>query len=338
VKVSVVVPFYSARRFVPAAIENLRHHIAPDVEFVLVDDASPDGTREALEEHAATLPGARVVARSTNGGLASARNSGVDESVGRYVTFLDADDWYGRGYLGELVATIERLPCDFVRVDHVQVRGRKRVIVRSPEGRRDEVFEPQASILPFDRSSGVDYPYAWAGIFDVERMGKQLLRFDDGLHTCEDRPWLWRLYLRASSHAVVGLHGLFYRREVAGSLTQVADRRQLHFIDAFDQIIADVTADADDARRYLVKAIRSYCAIIAHHLREDGRFAPALRRELHERSAAALHRLPSDVLSYVLAEMDRRRAAQLRSLMRRHPPSAAGAVTTGQPTVAGTRR
>lgn len=315
-KVSVVVPFYRAVPYVPAAIANLARHAAPGVEFVLVDDGSHDGTFEALHEHAEHLSGARIVARTANGGLAAARNSGIEAATGRYLTFLDADDWYGPGYLGELVAAIERYPGDFVRVDHVQVRRRKRYVVRSAEGHRDELFTPRSSILPSHRSSGIDYPFAWAGIFDIERLGKELLRFDDGLHTCEDRPWLWRLYLHAESHAVVGLTGLFYRRDVAGSLTQIGDERQLHFIDAFDLIIQEVAKDPDAERLFLHKAIRSYCAIMAHHLRLQHRFVPELQVKLRRRSSEALHRLPSDELARVFTAMADPRVRMLRRMMR----------------------
>ncbi|MFI6309582.1 hypothetical protein ACIBEK_05425, partial [Nocardia fusca] len=79
----------------------------------------------------------------------------------------------------------------------------------------------------------VDYPYAWAGIY--RRSLRDLLSFPGSLHTAEDRPWIWRLHREATSFAAVGLPGVFYRRGVSTSLTQVGDERQLDFIRAFDQ-------------------------------------------------------------------------------------------------------
>lgn len=318
VKLSVVVPFYNAERFVPAAMNNLARHAAPGIEFLLVDDCSTDRTLDALQHHSVRVGGTRIVPRDTNGGLSAARNTGIDAAEGRYLTFLDADDWYGPGYLAQLVDVIERHACDFVRVDHVQVRARERTIVRSPEGRRDEVFSTQDSIAHRVLQTGVDYPYAWAGIFDVERMGKDLVAFDAGLHTAEDRPWIWRLYLRGGSHAVVGLAGLFYRREVLGSLTRIGDERQLHFIDAFDLVVGEVCKEPEWERRFLHKALRSYCAITAHHLQTDERYQPELRATLRRRSADALRRLPAEPLEQALREMGGRRALMLRWVMRRY--------------------
>jgi glycosyltransferase involved in cell wall biosynthesis len=318
VKLSVVVPFHNAERYVPPAMENLTRHATPGTEFVLVDDCSTDGTVAALERHSLGVPGARIVRRDVNGGLSAARNTGIEAAEGRYLTFLDADDWYGPGYLARLVEAIEYYACDLVRVDHVQVRGRERVIVRSPEGRRHEVFDTTESIAHGAHQTGVDYPYAWAGIFDLERMGKDRLRFDAGLHTAEDRPWIWRLYLNGAAHAVVGLTGLFYRREVVGSLTQIGDDRQLHFIDAFDLVVGEVRKEPEWERRFLPKALRSYCAITAHHLQTDQRYRPELRGELRRRSADALRRLPPEPLDRALREMGGRRALLLRWVMRRY--------------------
>ena len=67
---------------------------------------------------------------------------------------------------------------------------------------------------------------------------------------------------------MVSLLGVFYRRGVASSLTQIGDVRQLDFIRAFDQVIEETAADRD-ADRLLPKAVRTYCAIIAHHLSND---------------------------------------------------------------------
>ncbi|MFG2195167.1 glycosyltransferase family 2 protein [Streptomyces sp. NPDC048639] len=316
VKLSVIVPFFNVQTYAPDTLRSLRANARQDFEFILVDDCSSDGTPEILDRAARDLPGAVVVRHEQNGGLATARNTGIDAARGEYLTFLDGDDWLRPGYYEELLSAIEELECDFLRTDHVQCTARARSVHRVPHGRRNVVMDPRAAILPADRSTSVDYAYAWAGIYHRRLADEGVLRFKDGLRTAEDRPWIWRLHREAKSFAVVGLLGVHYRRGVASSLTQIGDVRQLDFIRAFDQVVQE-TAQDPEADRLLPKAVRTYCAIISHHLGSIERFEAPVARKLRSMSAAALKRMPQDVLQDALGSMDHERASRLRRLRRR---------------------
>ncbi|MCT2594482.1 glycosyltransferase [Streptomyces sp. N2-109] len=320
VKLSVIVPFYNVQSYAPDTLRSLRLNTRADFEFILVDDCSTDGTPEILERAEREIPGAVFVRHEKNAGLATARNTGLDAAGGEFLTFLDGDDWLAPGYYRELVDSIESLGCDFVRTDHVQCTSRARTLARVPHGRRGVSLDPRDAILPPDRTTSVDYAYAWAGIYHRRLLDEGLLHFTDGLRTAEDRPWIWRLHREAKSFAVVGLLGVFYRRGVASSLTQIGDVRQLDFIRAFDQVIEETSRDRA-ADVLLPKAVRTYCAIISHHL-NSGRFEPQVARRLRAMSAGALRRMPSDVLTAALDSMDVQRASKLRRLRRR--PTSAG--------------
>ncbi|MFE5740907.1 glycosyltransferase family 2 protein [Streptomyces celluloflavus] len=323
VKLSVIVPFYNVQTFAPDTLRSLAANARADFEFLLVDDCSRDETPRLLAQAERELPGARVLRHERNGGLATARNTGLDAARGEYLAFLDGDDWLAPGYFAELLSAIEELGCDFVRTDHVQCTARTRTVHRVPHGRRGVVLDPRAAILPADRSTSVDYAYAWAGIYHRRLLDDGVLHFTDGLRTAEDRPWIWRLHREAASMAVVGLLGVFYRRGVASSLTQIGDVRQLDFIRAFDQVIEETARDRD-ADRLLPKAVRTYCAIISHHLGSMERFEPPVARKLRAMSSAAMKRMPQDVLKEALDSMDVARASRLRRLRRR--PSATAEV------------
>ncbi|MFI2430524.1 glycosyltransferase family 2 protein [Streptomyces sp. NPDC018693] len=315
-KLSVIVPFYNVQQYAPDTLASLRANAREDFEFILVDDCSTDATPDILARAERELPGAVVVRHEKNGGLATARNSGIDKARGEYLTFLDGDDWLAPGYFPKLLAAIEELGCDFVRTDHVQCTGRARSVHRVPHGRRNTVMNPRDAILPADRSTSVDYPYAWAGIYRRRLVDEGWLHFTDGLRTAEDRPWIWQLHRKAESFAVVSMLGVYYRRGVASSLTQIGDVRQLDFIRAFDEVIEETSQDPE-AGKLLPKAVRTYCAIISHHLDSIERFEPAVARKLRSLSAAALKRMPQDVLSEVMDSMDVERASVLRRVRRR---------------------
>ncbi|WAX81863.1 glycosyltransferase family 2 protein [Streptomyces sp. KMM 9044] len=319
-KLSVIVPFYNVRPYVPDALRSLRANAREDFEFILVDDCSTDGTADLLARAGRELPGAVLVGHEKNGGLATARNTGIDRARGEYLTFLDGDDWLAPGYYAKLVTAIEKLDCDFVRTDHVQCTARARVVHRVPHGRRNVVLDPRDAILPAHRTTSVDYAYAWAGIYHRRLVERGVLHFTDGLRTAEDRPWIWKLHREAESFAVTSLLGVFYRRGISSSLTQIGDARQLDFIRAFDQVIEETARDSD-AAALLPKAVRTYCAIISHHLGTVERFEAPVARQLKTMSSAALRRMPQDVLDDALGSMDAKRADVLRRLRRRPVPA-----------------
>ncbi|MFR9796303.1 glycosyltransferase family 2 protein [Streptomyces sp. MS06] len=315
VKLSVIVPFHNVRPYAPDALKSLRANAREDIEFILVDDASTDGTEDLLDRAEREIPGAVLVRRSEKG-VSGARNTGIDAARGEYLTFLDGDDYAAPGYFALLLASIESLGCDFVRTDHVRFTGAERTLHRVPFGPRDTVVSPRAVILPAERSTPVDYPYSWAGAYHRRLVDEGLLHFPEDLRTAEDRPWIWRLHRKARSFAVPSVYGVFYRRGVTSSLTQIGDTRQLDFIRSFDRVLAETAEDAE-ADRFLPKAVRTYCAIISHHLATIDKFEPHVARRLRSMSASALRRMPQHLLNETLDSMDLSRATQLRRLRRR---------------------
>lgn len=314
-KLSVIIPCYNAAGHLPLLTRSLRANLRRDFEFVFVDDGSTDDTAELLAGVAADLPGATVLRHEHNRGVAAARNTGLARAAGRYLVWLDADDWVGSGHLDALVRTIERLGCDFVRTDHVRVVGRRRSIVRSPESRRDLVVPPRSAICPPFRSTSVDYPPAWAGIYHRRLAERGLLGFAENLHAHTDRHWTWRLHRGADSFATVGLPGVFHRHGGPDSLSRRQDAHPLHLLDAMTMVIAE-TADDPEAARLLPKAVDSTCALITHQLNRRDRLPVEWQQRLVDRSAATLRGMPQPVLRQVLAQGSPRRRRLLTRTLR----------------------
>ncbi|MBS0475546.1 MAG: glycosyltransferase family 2 protein [Proteobacteria bacterium] len=88
--VSVVIPAYNAAWCVSRAIDSVLAQTFDDFELIVADDGSTDDTRVVLQSYGDRV---RIVGKP-NGGLSSARNAGIDAARGRYVAFLDADDWW----------------------------------------------------------------------------------------------------------------------------------------------------------------------------------------------------------------------------------------------------
>lgn len=314
--ISLVLPAKDQAPYIDDALISLRQQFQDpsDLQVVVVDDGSSDGTGERAAAHARFLPHLSVLRNETPAGLASARNQGLAHATGDVLGFMDGDDWLARGHLQQCLEELRRLDVDFVRTDHVQVKGGNRTLVRAPQARRGVVLDPRESILPHHSSTMVDYPFAWAGLFHRRLADQGLLEFPSGLFTAEDRPWIWRLFLQAKSYAMVEAPGVMYRRGVSTSLTQIYDERQLDFARSYLLAFEVLEADAD-AGRFWPKMARQFMAVAAHHRsRRDGMDA-GVRERQSALIRSVLDRIPRQILAAEFKRLDRRRRALLGPLL-----------------------
>jgi CDP-glycerol glycerophosphotransferase len=110
---SVVVPFYDVEAYFDEALASVAAQTFTDLEVVMVDDGSSDGSVEIARAWCERDPRFRLV-RQENHGLGHARNTGVRNATGRLLTFLDSDDVVPGYAYGVLVRTIEETGSDFV--------------------------------------------------------------------------------------------------------------------------------------------------------------------------------------------------------------------------------
>jgi glycosyltransferase involved in cell wall biosynthesis len=158
IRLSVIVPFFNVERYAPENLASLAQNASPDIEFVLVDDGSTDGTSSIIADSVERLPHGQLVKLGKNSGLSAARNTGLSAARGRYLSFLDGDDVAAPGHFPALLTVIERLDCDFVRTDHVQVLDRQRFLHRINHMPRGVVCRARSGIGRPGLRSSVDAP------------------------------------------------------------------------------------------------------------------------------------------------------------------------------------
>lgn len=108
---SVVTPVFNGSEYLPQLIDTLtKQQRVPD-EVIIVDDGSTDGSSEMAKRLGAGLPGLRVI-RQENQGQAVARNAGIRQATGRYLTFLDVDDWLDPAAYSTLVGLAQQEQLD----------------------------------------------------------------------------------------------------------------------------------------------------------------------------------------------------------------------------------
>lgn len=109
--VSVIVPVYKVEQVVKNCIESILNQTFTNFELILVDDGSPDNSGRICDEYA-QKDDRVIVIHKENGGVSSARNVGIDKAKGKYICFVDSDDYVSKDYLKTLIDVEENNNAD----------------------------------------------------------------------------------------------------------------------------------------------------------------------------------------------------------------------------------
>ena len=110
-QVSVVIPVYNIEAHLRQCLDSVAGQTLSDLEVICVDDGSTDTSPAILEEYAQKDPRFQVI-RQANAGPGAARNRGMERSSGRYLIFLDSDDWFEPDFLERMTARAEETGAD----------------------------------------------------------------------------------------------------------------------------------------------------------------------------------------------------------------------------------
>jgi len=175
--VSIVVPVFNAEAYLPECLASLQRQSLAELEFLLVDDGSTDGSRKLLDEFAASDPRAKVIAKA-NSGLGHTLNVGIDHACGEYVGIVEPDDYAAAGMFETLYRAATQHRADIAKADFIRFRdrdGRRHFrYCRITKERTDlygKVLEPVACAALFRSEVNT-----WSGIYRRDFLNREGIR------------------------------------------------------------------------------------------------------------------------------------------------------------------
>ena len=120
--ISVIVPVYNAENYLHRCMESLLNQTYKNTEILLVNDGSKDNSLVLCKEYEQKYSNVRALDKE-NGGAASARNKGIDEAMGEYLSFIDADDYVHEYFLEKLYMLCQKYDSDIAMCDFVWTDG-----------------------------------------------------------------------------------------------------------------------------------------------------------------------------------------------------------------------
>ncbi len=109
--ISIIIPVYNTKKYLERCIESVRNQTYKNLEIILVDDGSTDGTGDLCDEYK-KLDSRIVVLHKENGGQGTARNLGINVANGEYIAFVDSDDWIEADMYEELHNNLKKYDAD----------------------------------------------------------------------------------------------------------------------------------------------------------------------------------------------------------------------------------
>lgn len=116
-KVSVIVPVWNTEQFLEKCLDSILGQSLDDFELIIVDDGSPDNSWSIIEKYSKKYPEIIKSFKKENGGQGSARNLGLEHADGKYISFVDSDDYLDKDMLKEMYQQAEKNGDDIVICD-----------------------------------------------------------------------------------------------------------------------------------------------------------------------------------------------------------------------------
>lgn len=228
-KVSFILPVYKVEAYLRQCVESITCQTYRDIEIILVDDGSPDGSPALCDQLATEDERIRVV-HKPNGGLSDARNAGLKAATGDYVVFVDSDDfWVGNESLQRMVDVAKaNTDCDFV--------GYNCNYYYPASDRYTKWVEYSADILaPVTGDKAMQLLEA-SGTFPMSacmKLMKRSVLVDNNItfkkgQIAEDIPWFINLLDKTSKCMFINDYIYAYRQNVTGSISSSGGERSFN--------------------------------------------------------------------------------------------------------------
>ncbi len=183
--VSVIIPVYKAEHTIEKCVESILLGIEQNVEVILIEDRSPDKSWVKCCDLQKRFPSLRIYQNSRNSGVSYTRNRGLSEAQGKYVLFVDSDDWVSGRYVHRMRELAEDFPsalpvCGYKFLDKVNGTSQDMLYQGEEEGsitEQEDLYRLSDYIL---------IQQLWNKIFRLDLIQKHGLRFDETLSMGED--------------------------------------------------------------------------------------------------------------------------------------------------------
>lgn len=228
--ITIVVPIYKVEKYLEECITSLINQTYENIEIILVDDGSPDNCGKICDKYATQDKRIKVIHKE-NGGLSDARNCGIDMAQGRYITFVDSDDYIDVKYIECLYNAIKINNTQISQCNILRVSDKKEIVERL--GYCDSTTKLGKELLK--EAYGVHWienVVVWNKMYNIELFDK--IRYPVGkIH--EDEYTTYKILYNIDKIAIVNEYLYNYRQSEDSIIGRKFNIKRLDILEAFEE-------------------------------------------------------------------------------------------------------
>lgn len=238
---SILIPFYNVEQYLNQCLDSIQKQTYTNIEVLLIDDASTDGSREICEQYVQQDNRFKLIHLPNNNGLANARNLGIANSTGEYILFVDGDDWVEHTIVETLLRAAKENDSDLVTASYYRL---------DEATGKFQFHNPQfdCSEISFDdflykrlAATTAEFTSSWAKLYKRSLFTEPYLLYYPLGVFAEDLFVTHRLFMRAKKLWYVN-QGLYCWRRRANSLTttKISEKAARDVLEAMSQLLIDL--------------------------------------------------------------------------------------------------
>lgn len=213
--VSIIVPIYNAENYLRRCVDSILNQEYTDFELLLVNDGSTDASGDICEEYGDQDPRV-IVIQKENTGVSDSRNRALDRARGKYLQFLDSDDWITPDATRLFVRAAEEYGCDMVISDFYRVVG-ERLSTKGDIEEEGVLTREEFAAHMMENPADFYYGVLWNKLYRRDIVEEHNLRMDTDINWCED--FMFNLEYIRYAKVFYALHApIYYYVKRKGSL------------------------------------------------------------------------------------------------------------------------
>lgn len=230
--ISIIIPVYNAEKYISRCLDSILRSSFQNFEIIIVNDGSKDNTKNIIENYRLRDRRIKVISK-INGGSASARNVGINNTSGEYIAFIDADDYIHVDYLKILEQAIRDYDVDIVECDFFTISKKNNRKIKAQKKNDVRIINNVEKLKEFcERSTYLKSAVLWNKLYKKKLFEKVSFVENKWI---DDEYVIYKLYFYANKIAIVDEKLYYYFLSENSQMRSKPNLKKLDTIDVIER-------------------------------------------------------------------------------------------------------